>query len=173
MDLAAAGGRGLTESFLSDLRQAAKKGEAFDVETGLPTSMVKAKDARTWFAFVIAYVHAWWPHAAAKSREGMTDTLATVTRVLVSDAPGRPSDEIIRRALREYAFLPEDRRREPTPEIARAVRWLEGTSLPLSAQEETKHARAALKALALCLDGKPAATSTYRRKRAVFHHALE
>ncbi|MFF0864120.1 tyrosine-type recombinase/integrase [Nonomuraea sp. NPDC003560] len=165
--------KGLAESFLSDLRQAAKKGEAFDVETGLPTSMVKAKEARTWYSFAVAYVHAWWPHAAAKSREGMTDTLATVTRVLVGDAPSRPSDEIIRRALRVYSFLPEDRRPTPTPEIARALRWLESASLPLSALEETKHARAALEALALCLDGKPAATSTYRRKRAVFHHVLE
>ncbi|WP_170223545.1 tyrosine-type recombinase/integrase [Nonomuraea turkmeniaca] len=165
--------KGLAESFLSDLRQAAKKGEAFDMDSGLPASMVNAKDARTWYAFAVAYVHTWWPHAAAKSREGMTDTLATVTRVLVGDVPGRPSDEIIRRALREYSFLPEDRRREPAPEISRAVRWLEGASLPLSALEETKHARAALEALALCLDGTPAATSTYRRKRAVFHHALE
>ncbi|MFG1612031.1 tyrosine-type recombinase/integrase [Nonomuraea wenchangensis] len=165
--------KGLAESFLSDLRQAAKKGEAFDVETGLPSSMVKAKDARTWYSFAVAYIRAWWPHAAAKSREGMTDTLATVTRVLVTDAPGRPSDDIIRRTLREYSFLPEDRRPTPTPEIARTVRWLEAASLPLSALEETKHARAVLEALSLRMDGNAAATSTYRRKRAVFHHALE
>ncbi|MEV4570447.1 hypothetical protein AB0K12_42415 [Nonomuraea sp. NPDC049419] len=36
--------KGLAEGFLSDLRQAAKKGEAFDVDSGLPASMVKAKD---------------------------------------------------------------------------------------------------------------------------------
>ncbi|MFI7617360.1 helix-turn-helix domain-containing protein [Nonomuraea terrae] len=36
-----------------------------------PASMVKAKDARTWYSFAVAYVRAWWPHAAAKSREGM------------------------------------------------------------------------------------------------------
>lgn len=79
----------------------------------------------------------------------------------------------MRRALREFVFLPEERRQEPSPEIARAVRWLEAASLPLSALEEAKHTRAALEALALLLDGKAAATSTYRRKRAVFHHVLE
>nr|WP_305778547.1 hypothetical protein [Nonomuraea pusilla] len=165
--------KGLAESFLSDFRQAAKKGEAFDVETGLPLSMAKAKDTRTWYAFAVAYVHTWWPHAAAKSREGMTDTLATVTRVLVGDAPGRPSDEIIRWALREYSFLPEDRRSQPSPEIARTVRWLEASSLPSSALEETKQVRGVLEALSLRMDGNAAATSTYRRKRAIIHHALE
>ncbi|MGC5015230.1 tyrosine-type recombinase/integrase [Streptosporangium sp. DT93] len=165
--------KGLAESFLSQLRQAAKNGEAFDLSSGLPASMVEAKDARTWYGFAVAYVHAWWPHAAAKSREGMTDALANVTAVLMNDLPGRPDAETIRRALREFSFLPEDRRPVPSPEIARAVRWLEAASLPLSALEEAKHTRAALESLALMLNGKAAATSTYRRKRAVFHHVLE
>ncbi|MGW3364063.1 tyrosine-type recombinase/integrase [Streptosporangium canum] len=165
--------KGLAESFLSSLRQAAKNGEAFDLESGLPSSMVKAKDARTWYAFAVAYVHAWWPHAAAKTREGMTDALANVTPVLMRDLPGCPDENVMRRALREFSFLPEDRRPVPSPEIVRAVRWLEAASLPLSALEEAKHTRAALEALALLLDGKAAATSTYRRKRAVFHHVLE
>ncbi|MFF4624786.1 tyrosine-type recombinase/integrase [Nonomuraea jabiensis] len=165
--------KGLAESFLSDLRQAAKKGEAFDLETGLPTSMVKAKDARTWYSFAVAYVHAWWPHAAAKSREGMTDALANITPVLTKDVAGRPDDEVIRKALREYSFLPEDRRPAPSSEISKAVRWIEAASLPLSVLEEAKHTRAVLEALALRMDGKAAATSTYRRKRAVFHHVLE
>ncbi|MFG2071262.1 Phage integrase family protein [Nonomuraea maritima] len=165
--------KGLAESFLSDLRQTAKKGEAFDMESGLPASMVKAKDARTWYAFAVTYVHAWWPHAAAKSREGMTDALANITAVLAKDVAGRPDAEMIRKALREYSFLPEDRRPAPTPEVAKAVKWIEAASLPLSALEEAKHTRAVLEALALRMDGKAAATSTYRRKRAVFHHVLE
>lgn len=48
--------KALAESFLSDLRQAAKRGEGFDMETGLPASMAKVKNAVTWFAFVMAYV---------------------------------------------------------------------------------------------------------------------
>ncbi|MFC7718531.1 hypothetical protein [Nonomuraea recticatena] len=165
--------KGLAESFLSELRQAAKNGEAFDEDSGLPVSMVKAKDLRTWYSFAVAYVHAWWPHAAPKSREGMTDTLANITPILSTDAPGRPEDEVIRKALREYAFLPPDRRPVPSPEIAKAIRWIEAASLPLSALNEARHTRAVLEALSLRMDGKPAATSTYRRKRAVFHHVLE
>ncbi|WP_432931993.1 tyrosine-type recombinase/integrase [Microbispora sp. CA-135349] len=167
------GTKALADNWLSDLRQAAKRGEAFDVETGLPESMLKAKKARTWFAFAVAYVETRWPHSAAKSREGMTDALSNVTPVLTSDRPGRPDDETLRRALREYAFIPADRRPAPSPEITAALRWLEAASLPLTALEDAKYARAALDALALLLDGKAAATSTFRRKRAVFHHALE
>ncbi|MEV0975089.1 tyrosine-type recombinase/integrase [Microtetraspora glauca] len=165
--------KGLAESFLSELRQAARKGEPFDLESGLPASMIKAKDVRTWYAFAVDYVHAWWPHAAAKSRDGMTDTLTGVTLVLTHDRPGRPDDATLRRALRHFAFLPLDRRPVPTPEIAGALRWLEAASLPLTALDEAKHTRAALESLSLLLDGTAAATSTYRRKRAVFHHALE
>ncbi|WP_405396280.1 tyrosine-type recombinase/integrase [Microbispora hainanensis] len=165
--------KGLAESFLSDLRQAAKKGESFDLESGLPASMTKAKEVRTWYAFAVDYVHAWWPHAAAKSREGMTDALTSVTLVLTKEHPGRPDDDVLRRALRHFAFLPVERRPAPTQDVTAALRWLEAASLPLTALEEAKHARAALEALALLLDGKAAATSTYRRKRAVFHHALE
>nr|BFE84220.1 hypothetical protein GCM10020093_068210 [Planobispora longispora] len=165
--------KGLAESFLSDLRQAARNGEAFDPESGLPGSMVKAKDTRTWYSLAVSYVHAWWPHAAAKTREGMTDSLAYITPVLTGDVSGRPDDEEIRRTLLEYSFVPEDRRPPPSPKVLKVVRWLEAASLPLSALEDPKHTRAALEAISLRLDGKAAAASTYRRKRAVFHQVLE
>lgn len=37
--------KALAESFLSELRQAAKRGEAFDISEGLPVSMRRAKHA--------------------------------------------------------------------------------------------------------------------------------
>lgn len=40
----------LAESLPSDLRQAMKRGEAFDVATGLPESMLRAADGTTWYA---------------------------------------------------------------------------------------------------------------------------
>src|ERR1700728_1871108 len=76
-------GKALAESFLSELRQAAKRGESFDAAEGLPVSMLRAKNATTWFAFVLAYIDVKWPRAAAKTRDSMTDALATVTAALV------------------------------------------------------------------------------------------
>lgn len=160
------------KSFLSDLRQAAKDGEAFDVDTGLPVSMLKAATSRTWLQFARAYVEARWPHAAAKSREGLTDTMTAATLVFVKDMPGRPDAALLRVLLRQHVFVPEARRPPIPPDLGAALRWLEAASMPIAEVNEPRLARAALEALALQLDGKPAASSTFRRKRAVFKHAL-
>jgi integrase len=165
--------KALAENFLSDLRQAAKRGEAFDTETCLPESMTKAKNAATWFAFAQAYTAAKWPHLAAKSRDSTTDALATVTPVLTKDEPGRPDAETLRRTLRKFALLPEDRRTEPDAEMSAALRWLERASLPVRALEDASTVHAALDVLSLKMDGKRAATTTYRRKRAVFYNIIE
>src|SRR6266571_7740176 len=69
--------KALAEVFLSDLRQAARRGELFDVATGLPESMVADSHGPTWLDFVQRYVDMKWPHAAGKSRDSLTDALAT------------------------------------------------------------------------------------------------
>ncbi|WP_433250455.1 tyrosine-type recombinase/integrase [Streptosporangium sp. CA-135522] len=165
--------KALSESFLSDLRQAAKRGEAFDMETGLPLSMLQAKSARTVFEFVRAYIDMKWPHAAAKSRDSMSDALSTVLPALTKDRPSRPDAETLRTALRKYALLPAGKRPDAPHEMAQAIRWLENASLDLADLGETKIVRLALDALALRLDGKAAAPNTIARKRAVLHAVLE
>ncbi|GLX09428.1 tyrosine-type recombinase/integrase [Microbispora sp. NBRC 16548] len=165
--------KALAESFLSDLRQAAKRGEPFDVESGLPASMIKAKSAQTVFDFVRAYIDMKWPFAAAKTRDSISDALSTVLPALTKDRPGRPDAETLRTALRKCALIPAGKRPEPSPEMARAVRWLEGASLDLADLSETKTVRLALDALALRLDGQAASANTIRRKRAVLHAVLE
>ncbi|GII84156.1 integrase [Sphaerisporangium siamense] len=165
--------KALAENFLSDLRQAARRGEAFDVERGLPESLVKAKTARTWLEFAQAYVLAKWPHSAAKSREGITDTMTGVTLALLRDRPGKPELRVLRSVLRGHVFLPDGRRGSLDPEHAVALRWLTSASLPMVELKEAKTVRAVLEALSVTLDGTRAADSTFRRKRAVFHHALE
>ncbi|GAA4225420.1 integrase [Streptosporangium album] len=165
--------KALAESFLSDLRQAAKRGEAFDIETGFPQSMIKAKDARTILEFVTAFIEMKWPHAAAKTRDGMSDALATVLPSLTIDRPGRPDAETLRTALRKHLLLPEGKRPATPPEMAQAVRWLQSASLDLAALNDAKTVRLALDALALRLDGKAAAPNTIARKRAVLHAVLE
>jgi integrase len=57
-------------------------------------------------------------------------------------------------------------------EITRALAWIAKASLPVAALEEPATVRAALNASARRLDGKPAAATTTRRKRAVFANAL-
>jgi integrase len=165
--------KALAESFLSELRQAAKRGEAFDISEGLPLSMRQAKHATSWFAFVLAYVDMKWPRAAAKTRDSMTDALTTVTAALVDDRPGRPDPLIVRRALRQYALVPAARKLQRPAEIAAALDWLERASLPVPELEKPRNVRTALDALTVRLDGKAAAATTIRRKRAVFYNVLD
>src|ERR1051326_6291524 len=90
------------DNFLSELRQAARKGEAFDTETGLPESMTtSSKRERSWLEFCLAFVDMKWPSAAPKTRDALTDALATLIPALTSEpAPVGIDPGTIREALR-------------------------------------------------------------------------
>ena len=121
--------KALAEAFLAELRQAARTGEAFDVATGLPTFMLPAPPAQTWLSFAQAYVDVKWPRAAAKTRDSLTDALATVTAALVDAAV--PDARLLRTALRQYLLPPAGRDLQRSEEVDRTVRWLQRHSLPL------------------------------------------
>ena len=132
------------ENFLSELRQAARKGEAFDTETGLPDSMMTtASRERSWLAFCLAYIDMKWPSAAPKTRDSLTDALATLIPGHHQRAsPGRHRPGHAPRgaaALRAGTRLP---RLDRPPAIAAALRWLEKASLPVSMVSKPQHARA-------------------------------
>ncbi|HEX5996630.1 MAG TPA: hypothetical protein VFY84_15925 [Jiangellales bacterium] len=165
--------RALADHFRSDLMQAVNKGEAFDVDSGLPDSMMPARDSITWLELVRRYVDMKWPAAAAKSRDSITDSLATVTPTLVRDDPGRPDGLLLRRALREHELPPSTRLQTRPLEIIAALRWLEKASLPLHDLIEAANVRPALETLALRMDGRAAAATTTRRRRAVFYNVLQ
>lgn len=167
--------KALAENFLSDLRQAVKKGEPFDFATGLPQSMTAAEVASgpTFLDFARSYMAARWVHSAARTRETMTYALLSLVPALVKDLPNKPDDEDLRAVLREYAFLPDKRRGELRSEHKAAFGWVEEASLPLVDLLEPAVIRSALDAIALRFDGDPAAANTVRRKRAVLHHIME
>ncbi len=80
------GNKAQADSFLSDLRQAARNGEAFDTDTGLPDSMTKATSReRSWLDFCLAYVDMKWPSAAPKTRDALTDALAAIIPAVVGE----------------------------------------------------------------------------------------
>jgi hypothetical protein len=114
-----------------------------------------------------------WPFAAAKTRDGITDALATVTPVLASEDPGRPSIGLLRTMLRTHLLPPAARGEDTALAVASAARWLRRASLPLSALTDATIVRAALDSLAIRLDGRPAAATTTRRRRAVFYNVLQ
>ncbi|MBF8186247.1 tyrosine-type recombinase/integrase [Nonomuraea sp. K274] len=166
--------KGLANAFMSDLRQAAKAGEGFDVATGLPVSMLAAESSGPSFLeFAQAYVLGRWNTSAARTRETDAYALLTLLPALVANAPHRPSAEELREVLRTHVLLPEKRRADLTTAQAAALSWLEKASLPLSALGEAHIIRTALDAISVTFAGAPAGANTVRRKRAILHHLLE
>ncbi|MBO4256821.1 tyrosine-type recombinase/integrase [Streptomyces griseorubiginosus] len=163
----------LADRFRAKLVRALDKGEPFDTVTGLPDSLRGGKAALSFLDLAVKYLDARWSEASAKQRDSMTDALATVVPVVVKPARGRPAPEVLRTALRSYVLPVPRRERERPEEITAAVRWIEKASLPVGELQEITRVHELIDALGRKLDGKPAATQTYRRRRAVVFNALE
>ena len=162
----------LADGFRSDLMQAMGRGEAFDIATGLPGSMLQSKTVRTWFDFCKSYVAVRWDGAAAKTRDSITDSLATAVVVMVEDGRDRPANRELRRAFL-WAVLPANVSAEPPGEQEAALRWLRWRSLLLGALADPSVTRRVIHQLTITLDGRPAAGDTYRRRRRGLNAALE
>ena len=162
------------DSYRSWLIRAARQGEGFDTGTGLPESMTREQQAVTWFDLACRFVDLKWPHVAAKSRTSIADALATVTPVMVTTARGRPEPDTLRAVLYGWAFHKANREhvRLSEPDAA-ALAWVRDHSLKVVVLDEKERRssliRRALDAIALTMDGKPAAATTIARKRAVFY----
>lgn len=141
--------------------------------TGLPESMLRAATGMTWYKHVLGYVDKRWPGAAAHTRKSMLEALGSVTAALVLDRPNKPEFADLYSALVRYALPPGNRKDERPLDAARILRWLESASIPLVALEDKDLVELALTTLALRLDGKAAAATVARRKRAVFYHVLD
>ena len=113
-----------------------------------------------------------WPDLAAKSRRSTAEALTTITIALTGPRRNAPGPDLLRRALFGYAFNTASASRPVPPEITRALDWIAKASLPVAALQDPDTVRAALGACARRLDGRPAAATTTRRKRAVLASAL-
>ncbi|MER5662423.1 tyrosine-type recombinase/integrase [Streptomyces mirabilis] len=165
--------KALADHYRTKLMRAARDGEEFDDVTGLPDSMAEMKAKLTWYDFALKYLAMKWPHAAPNTRDGINESLTSVTIALLDDRPGRPSAPLIRQALRNWAFvLPGPAEREAPTEIANTLRWIAKASRPLHDLADPVTAREVLDSFKIRLDGKSAAAETVRRKRRTFVNAL-
>ncbi|RJQ77624.1 integrase [Pseudonocardiaceae bacterium YIM PH 21723] len=163
----------LAESFRSDLVSAQRKGQAFVVATGLPVTMNRAAKEVSWFQFACKYVDMKWPRAAAKSRVGIADSLATITPMMLATERGAPDAALLRKALTGWAFNKKRREDPQPPEIENALKWVARNTRQLSYLKDESALRLALEQLSLKLDGTQAAAKTVNRKRAVFYNLLD
>ena len=165
--------RGLADSYRAELIRAARKGLAFSPGTGEPVSWDTPEPATTsWLEHAAAYAAMKWPLAAAHTRAGIADALATITPALCTPGRGGPPAAVLRAALYGHAFNPSRADADPGEAAAAALGWARHHCLPLAALADPQVTRRGLEALALRLDGARAAATTTTRKRAVFHDCL-
>lgn len=89
------------------------------------------------------------------------------------ELPGRPNEQLLRRALRHWAFVvPRPGHPSPPAEDRLSLQWVAKASRPLIDLHDPILARDVLESLRRKLDGGEAAVETMRRKRKVLVHAL-
>jgi hypothetical protein len=79
--------------FRAELLAAARKGEAFNVDTGEPVSWQRDEPGMTWYEFGCAYVDMKWKAASAKYRRAIAQALTAATPPMLEPGamglPGR------------------------------------------------------------------------------------
>ncbi|MFD0557127.1 hypothetical protein FB566_2383 [Stackebrandtia endophytica] len=173
------GSKGLAKSFRSRLESAFNSGEAFDVETGLPMSMLrerlaqmKADSTVSWFTHAKEYSNYKWSRVAAKSRIGIAEVMRDVTCAVLPDGPDRPKTSMLRKALFHHAFVHGD----PVPisdEVADVLQWCEDNSPAIEDFEDTEFIREILDALAQKMDGKRTSPAYFHRRRTILSNSLK
>jgi integrase len=164
---------GLAESRRAQLITAAREGEPFDVDSGLPKSMVDKERDISWYEHARNYIEMKWDDSPGNTRRTLSEAMATVTPAFVKDTKGMPDARTVRRALYSWAFNKNRWNEEVPPDVAKVLDWFQRKSLPVSALSDRLVVRAALNALSKKLDGKTAAAGTISRKRAIFYNSLE
>ncbi len=165
--------RALAESFRSELVTAARKGEAFDIESGRPLSMQRASLDMPWYRFACKYGDLKWSKSAATTRRTNAEALAKVTLAMLKTGRGKPDEKVLRKALNRWAFNPNLRNSSDCPtDVANALRWVEANTRNVSALANPAVLRPVLDGLATRLDGKTAAPSVVNRQRKILSASL-
>jgi len=163
----------LADSFRSELITAQNKGEPFDIESGLPLSMKRAKASETTcFKFATNYVDHKWKPASASYRRDIAVVMTLFTTTMLRSEPKTFTDRQMRTALREWAFNTE--RRDKTPDWAKEIlAWVERNSYPANSVSDSEQLSKLLDAANQNLDGKTAAGSVQLRRHAILSNAFE
>ncbi len=163
--------RALADASRAQLITAARKGEAFDVETGQPLSLQRKRSDVSFLNHAREYVAFAWNDVAAKSRVSILETLTRVLPVVTRELPGAPDPSVLRKAL--WKNLNQGDHAGALDEAqSQALAWLEKASRPVSAFKDESVVCDVLGALAVNLDGKRSAPDYFSRRRRVLHRVL-
>ena len=161
----------LAESHRAKLRAAARRGEGFDTESGLPESMVRTLRDVSFYEHCAEFAAATWAMSAAKTRASIIETLTRVVPVVVTELKGAPEGAVLRSALRKE-LNPGEHAGELDEDEARALNWIARASRPVGSLADPAVVCDILDVLTVNLNGKPAAPEYFSRRRRVMHRAL-
>src|SRR5262245_34775743 len=158
----------LAESFRSKLLSAARDGVAFDVESGLPVTMLQAKKVATpWFDFACTYMDMKWPTSSPGHRKTTVDALVPITVAMLRNPPiSKREAEELRKTLRKAFNV-------STRPSADETRWISRNSHAVNDLAKPDTLRALLSSVDKKLDGKRAAQDTIRLRRITLGNALD
>ncbi|MEV6629294.1 integrase [Actinoplanes sp. NPDC051470] len=166
--------KALAVSFRADLTSAARKGEAFDVATGLPVLMSRVDAQISCYELACRYVDLKWPRSAAMTRKTIAEALTAALPHLFTTKRGRPDDRLIRTTLRRWAFNTNARGSDAMPaDVRAALSWVERNTRPAADLADTAVVRAVLDGMTLRLDGKQGSPTVVTRRRKIFTGMLE
>lgn len=158
----------LAESFRSKLLTAASDGIAFDVDSGLPVTMLQTQQVKTpWFDFACAYMDMKWPTSSPGHRRTTVDALVPITVAMLRNPPTDTSEAAnLRKTLRQALNV---NTRPPVDE----TRWISRNSRTVNDLAKSDMLRALLSSIDKKLDGKRAAQDTIRLRRITLGNALD
>jgi integrase len=162
--------RALAKAYLSRLTQAANRGEAFDIVTGLPESMYREQYAPSLLRVAREFLSDVWPDIAPNSRMRLVDGLAVAVQAFV-DEDSDTDPYVVRRALTTVALPPMESAVD-NPEMLELVSWLEKHSRQVVELTEEKERTRLGRQLVKNLNGNRAKTSTIETRKGALVQAL-
>ncbi|GGS45147.1 site-specific integrase [Streptomyces griseoviridis] len=165
----------LADARRSALLTAAKSGEPFSLDSGLPISHASKAAETNWYDFALEYVDKVWPRASGNSRKNIAKAMTATTVALLRSQPKQFDAVKVRTALREWAFNTKRRTNphEPIPDGVQVILdWVQRNTLPMSAWEKAEKVDAVVAALSTLLDGRAAAASSVYRQRRILNRVM-
>lgn len=152
--------------------RASRTGEPFEVASGLPSSLVRQRAARTLLELAVAFVDWSWPRSPGNTRRGLVTSLAAAVPAFTRQVDHAPDPRELQRLLSTRLLPPPCRDEALTVDQQAAVSWLQRASRPISDLADELAVTELLDALGKTADGRAVMYSTWDKRRAVLHQAL-
>ena len=162
--------KALADSFRTDLIRAQRAGERFDVESGLPTSVLAKRSERSLLEVAESYVdHLWSVGAPPNTRRAAVMHLSAAVPLFVRQLDHRPPRAELQRLLSSRLLPPPTRTTALTTSENAAASWLRRASRPVGELVEADAVADLLAALGNTADGRRVASSTWDTRRSIVH----